>query len=184
MQADACLRSGEAGVGWHQPTGFVAGKLRDDLADVTQRDERCVRVRAINYHLQRRTFTVLQILLEPGMHDDGQDRDIVVDRMRHLGAATRGLDHIKSAGRHEMRNERAAGLALIEIEHHRGDVVHGECCGVAEHQHLNDHGHDQAKHGPPVPPDLQELFHQHGAQAFEHRLSPNVCGMHAPRGRQ
>ncbi len=68
--------------------------------------------------------------------------------------------HVKVGARCEARNQFAALLAVIEIEHHRGHMMNLKGGRIAEDQHLNQRRTNQNEARPLVAEDLDELLDQ------------------------
>ena len=78
--------------------------------------------------------------------------------------------HVKVWARSKARDQFAAFLAVIEIEHHRRNVMDFKRGRVTKDQHLNNRRANKDKARPLVAEDLDELLDQHLLQAPQHRF--------------
>ncbi len=124
---------------------IVLGKSRRDLIDVSDRDQRGVRVSAVEHRLHRRGLAFAQQLGEARLNLQHQHDAPMIEQGRDLRFALQNIAHLEAAAGAEALKEFAAFLAVIVIEHRGRNAIHFVARRVPEYQHLQQRRHDQRK---------------------------------------
>src|SRR5208283_5760189 len=106
------------------------------------------------------------------LNDDRDHGVRAIDHGANVGGRLGRFDDLKASAVGEARNKLPALLAMIEIKHRSRHVVHFEGRRVAENDHLNERGDDEAKAGLTAAPELQELLQHQIEYPPPHRLTP------------
>ena len=146
----------------------VLRKAERDLRDVTRSDQRGVGVGRIHNHLQRRGLALAQLLRKAGIDLQADGRIAPVDEIANLARVGELPLHVEVRARGKARDQFAALLAVIQIEHHCRNMMNFVGGRVAKDQHLNDRRTNEDEARPLVAEDLDELLDQHLLQPPEH----------------
>ena len=159
-----------------QPVGhlqlIVLGKSVCDLIDVSDRDQRSVRVGAVEHGLHRRGLPLAQQFGEARLNLEHQDDAPMIEQRRDLRFALQDVAHLEAAAGAEALKKFAAFLAMIVIEHRGRNAIHFVARGVAEYQHLQQRRHDQREARMRVAKQVDEFLDQNLAQPLYH-VSPS-----------
>ena len=94
----------------------MALKARDDLIDIAERDQRGVRIGAIDQHLQRCGFAAVERPGKACMNDNAHHRPTGIDIGLHGVLRGGTIDHIETPRGDEMGYQFATALASIQIQ--------------------------------------------------------------------
>ncbi len=131
---------------WFHPVGelelIVRGESIRDLIDVSDGDQRGVRIGAVEHGLHRRGLTLAQQFGKPRLNLEHQYYAPMIEQRLDLRFILEDVAHLEPAAGCNAFEEFAALLAVVEIEHGGRNAIHFVARRVSEYQHLQQRRHD------------------------------------------